>query len=734
MTSVSTSRRQGLNSSAAIKVACQVATTANITLAALQTIDGVALASGDRVLVKDQTTTSENGIYVADTGNWSRDIDFDGHYDVLEGTIVTVIHGSTLSATLWKVSTVSPVIGSALAFVQSSLSPADSNSVQFLQAGTGAVARTLQSKNRDIVSVKDFGAVGDGSTDDAAAILLAFNAIRTLGGGILDFTNGAVYLTSYGWLVPTNCTVRLNGSTIKATTTFGQGSIPTNATASYMFGVMDNLLSVVFSDYSYVTVDGGGGLIDMRRDEQTGTPPGAIGVAVQTSGVPIVGNEFLAHDILIKDLNIDQAMYYGTYVSGAKDVVFENVNSTYAGNIGHVIVSGWNITYKNCRGAYSQEVVASQGYGFWNETNQTWQILRNVRYYDCLADYNRKGGFKYSNDGQDVETSVYAFGCVSRWNKWNIATVAQDLSATAEAGHLVNKSNASASAFLVELNDCVADNEYEAGFKVIRVAAGTIAQRVILNHPLAVNCDKIAGGSYIRAPIHVGGANNASPVFINGPVVMGYATHTDGYALGSQYSQNVFVSSPRFVGTFAYKGIFANLPATRFNSTVPYAGWDVAFDEGGGHIGGSTAFYKPVRLASFDQTAEPSTPNDLFTNELAVWQDDNNQFFGIFKRDDSSTPKYVDFRPGKRLRGSGAYAGGTINTGTHATLATIAVTGAALANFVSRISLSVDSQGLSIFGNVSAANTVKVYAHNGTAGNITIAASTVNVEVEEQGV
>ncbi|MDZ4253585.1 MAG: hypothetical protein U1A72_13540, partial [Sulfuritalea sp.] len=157
MTSVSTSRRQGLNSSAAIKVACQVATTGNITLAALQTIDGVALASGDRVLVKDQTTTSENGIYVADTGNWSRDKDFDGAYDALEGTLVTVIHGNTLSATLWRVSTVSPVIGSALAFVQSSLSPADSNSVQFLQAGAGAVARTGQSKLREFVSITDFG-------------------------------------------------------------------------------------------------------------------------------------------------------------------------------------------------------------------------------------------------------------------------------------------------------------------------------------------------------------------------------------------------------------------------------------------------------------------------------------------------------------------------------------------------------------------------------------------------
>lgn len=48
--------------------------------------------------------------------------------------------------------------------------------VGFLQAGTGAVARSLEAKGRDVASVKDFGAVGNGTADDTAAVLAALAA------------------------------------------------------------------------------------------------------------------------------------------------------------------------------------------------------------------------------------------------------------------------------------------------------------------------------------------------------------------------------------------------------------------------------------------------------------------------------------------------------------------------------------------------------------------------------
>ena len=59
-----------------LKESCMVATTANISLSGTQTIDGVSVTAGKRVLVKDQSTGSENGIYVCAAGSWARATDF----------------------------------------------------------------------------------------------------------------------------------------------------------------------------------------------------------------------------------------------------------------------------------------------------------------------------------------------------------------------------------------------------------------------------------------------------------------------------------------------------------------------------------------------------------------------------------------------------------------------------------------------------------------------------------
>lgn len=100
---------QGLDT----KASCVVATTANITLSGTQTIDGVAVIAGDRVLVKNQTATADNGIYVVSASAWARSSDmnawaeFPSAYTFIEqgttqgdtGWVCTVNQGGTLGTT-----------------------------------------------------------------------------------------------------------------------------------------------------------------------------------------------------------------------------------------------------------------------------------------------------------------------------------------------------------------------------------------------------------------------------------------------------------------------------------------------------------------------------------------------------------------------------------------------------------------------------------------------------------
>lgn len=71
-----------------------------------------------------------------------------------------------------------------------------SSTVGFLQAGTGAVATTVQAKLRQYVSVKDFGAVGNGTTNDTAAIVAAIAACQAAAQSSLYFPTGIYRIES----------------------------------------------------------------------------------------------------------------------------------------------------------------------------------------------------------------------------------------------------------------------------------------------------------------------------------------------------------------------------------------------------------------------------------------------------------------------------------------------------------------------------------------------------------
>lgn len=87
-----------------------VATTANITLSGEQTIDSVAVVAGNRVLVKNQSTASQNGIYVAAAGAWARSNDFRQAGQVVQGTSVYINSGATQAGRLYTITTANPIV------------------------------------------------------------------------------------------------------------------------------------------------------------------------------------------------------------------------------------------------------------------------------------------------------------------------------------------------------------------------------------------------------------------------------------------------------------------------------------------------------------------------------------------------------------------------------------------------------------------------------------------------
>lgn len=103
-----------------VKASVRVATTASITLSGTQTIDGVAVIAGNRVLVKNQATGSQNGIYVVAAGAWSRSTDADVSAEVTSGLFSFVNEGTTNANTGWVLTTADPITldTTALSFTQ----------------------------------------------------------------------------------------------------------------------------------------------------------------------------------------------------------------------------------------------------------------------------------------------------------------------------------------------------------------------------------------------------------------------------------------------------------------------------------------------------------------------------------------------------------------------------------------------------------------------------------------
>lgn len=85
------------------KASVRALSNTNISLSGTQTIDGVTLSVGDRVLVRGQSTATQNGVYVVSAGAWGRASDADQNYELTPGAFWFVEEGTTYGKTQWRI-------------------------------------------------------------------------------------------------------------------------------------------------------------------------------------------------------------------------------------------------------------------------------------------------------------------------------------------------------------------------------------------------------------------------------------------------------------------------------------------------------------------------------------------------------------------------------------------------------------------------------------------------------
>lgn len=131
----------------------RLATTANIVLSGLQVIDGVLTVAGDRVLVKNQATSADNGIYIASAGAWARSADANTSAEVKAGLTTIVTEGSVQADTGWTLVTNNPItLGvTSLLFLQRIEGLSTVAPVTIVPDAVGAAGTSLEASRSDHV-------------------------------------------------------------------------------------------------------------------------------------------------------------------------------------------------------------------------------------------------------------------------------------------------------------------------------------------------------------------------------------------------------------------------------------------------------------------------------------------------------------------------------------------------------------------------------------------------------
>jgi hypothetical protein len=321
------------------KAACQVGTTTNITLLGLQTIDGYTTVAGDRVLVKNQSTSSQNGIYIAATTAWARAVDMDvwaevpGAYTVLlnggqadTGWVCTASQTGTIGTTAMPWVQFS---GSATYYAGTGLTLASNT---FSITNTGVTAASYGSASQTLTATVN--AQGQLTSLAATSIAIANTQVSGLGtmstqsASSVSITGGAIDGTTLG--ATTASTVR--GTTITSTTQFtGAGTGLTGTATSLNIGGNAATATTASATTAAVTFNnaGAGGVSGSTFNGAT-----ALTVSYNTIGAPSTTGSGASGTWAIGISGNAATVTNGVYTTGSYS------NPTWITSISGSIVSG----------------------------------------------------------------------------------------------------------------------------------------------------------------------------------------------------------------------------------------------------------------------------------------------------------------------------------------------------------------------------------------------------------
>ena len=216
------------------KAACAVATTTSITLSGLQSIDSYTTVAGDRVLVKNQGTSSQNGIYIASASAWTRSTDMDVWSEV-PGAYTVILNGGQANTGWVCTATAAGTINvTAMPWVQFS-----GTNTYF--AGTGL---TLASNTFSITNTGVTAAAVGSASKTLTATVNAQGQLTALADTNIAISNSQV--SGLGTMSTQNANAvaitggTINGATVGATTAAAiTGTIVT--ASSYFSGAGTNL-------------------------------------------------------------------------------------------------------------------------------------------------------------------------------------------------------------------------------------------------------------------------------------------------------------------------------------------------------------------------------------------------------------------------------------------------------------------------------------------------------------